>query len=230
MSLSKKPQLVLGPPLNNGPWAAVYDPSWERGHRRVIYTVNGKARIPGRFAIDFIKLDGQGRYANGDNNVIKNWYGYGNDVLAVADGVVASIRNDFSESPTLSGPPEYTADKATGNYISIDIGNNHFAFYEHLKPGSIKIKPGQRVKKGDIIASVGFTGQTTGPHLHFHVANVNSPLGAEGIPFVFDRFTLLGSYPNFENFGNVPWVPVKNSNQLMTVKEHPASNSVIKFK
>lgn len=228
ITISNTAPLVLGSPLKTGMWAAIYDPSWANGHRRVVYTINGKARIPGRFAIDFIRMDTAGRYANQDNDVIKNWYGYANDVLAVADGTVAAIRNDFSESQTISAHPDYTADKATGNYISIDIGNDHFAFYEHLKPESIKVKPGQRVKKGDVIASLGFTGQTTGPHLHFHIANANSPLGAEGIPFVFDHFSLLGRYTDLENFGKLPWVPAKN-NPVIITKERPAPNSVVEF-
>lgn len=225
VQLSKKAQLVIGSPLSAGPWAAVYDPAWQNGHRRVIFTVDGKARIPGRFAIDFIRLNDQGKYAKGNDDVVKNWYGYEADVLAVADGIVASTRDDFPESLTISGTPSYTADKATGNYISIDIGNNNIVFYEHLKPGSIKVKPGQRVKKGSVIASLGFTGQSTGPHLHFHVANANSPLGAEGIPFVFEQFTLLGSYPDFESFGKTPWVP----RQMLITKERPASNTVVNF-
>ncbi|WP_428658184.1 M23 family metallopeptidase [Runella sp.] len=224
--LSKKPPLVLGPPLGDGIWAAIYEPSWERGHRRVFYTVDKKARIPGRFAIDFIKLDAQGRYAAGDNDSIKNWYGYGVDVVAVADGVIASVRDDFPESPTVSEHPKYPADKATGNYISIEIAPNRFAFYEHLKPGSCRVKPGQRVRKGDVIASVGFTGQTTGPHLHFHVADANSPLGAEGIPFAFEQFTLLGAYADLENFGKAAWIPVTQST---IIKERPVPNSVINF-
>jgi murein DD-endopeptidase MepM/ murein hydrolase activator NlpD len=227
--LSQKAPVVLGPPLGSGFWAAIYEPSWERGHRRVFYTVNGKARIPGRFAIDFIRLDSLGLYAKGDNNVVKNWYGYGVDVLAVNDAVVLSTRDDFSESTTLSTHPVHSADKATGNYVSIDIGNDHIVFYEHLKPGSIKVKPGQKIKKGDIIAAVGFTGQTTGPHLHFHVANANSALGAEGIPFVLERFTLAGSYSNFEKFGKEPWIPVKDLSKPIITGERPAPNSVIKF-
>ena len=57
---------VLGPPLRGGPWAAVYSPEWERGHRGVLYAVDGAVRVPGRFAIDWIKLDGDGHYAHGD--------------------------------------------------------------------------------------------------------------------------------------------------------------------
>ncbi|MBC9929751.1 M23 family metallopeptidase [Chitinophaga qingshengii] len=227
--LSEKPPVVLGAPLNGGPWVAVYDPSWSRGHRRVIYTVGGKARIPGRFAIDFIKLDKLGHYANGDNDVVKNWYGYGAAVLAVSDGVISTTRDDFRESNTLSNHPAHPAEKATGNYIAMDIGNNCIAFYEHLQPGSIKVVPGQRVKKGDVIAAVGFTGQTTGPHLHFHVADQHSALGAEGIPFVFERFTVLGRYVDFSRFGKDRWMPVKDAAPLMITAERPESNSVIKF-
>lgn len=219
--------VIVGPPVKEGAWAAVYDPSWERGHRRVVYAPDGKQRIPGRFAIDFIKLDEQGRYAAGEENEIKNWYGYGVEVIAVADGVVASTRDDFPESATLSGHPAYPSDKATGNYVSIDIGNGHIVFYEHLKPGSIKVKAGQIVKKGDVIAALGFTGQTTGPHLHFHIANANSPLGAEGIPFAFERFTLLGSYPDFSQFGKAPWTA---TSPTIITKERPAPNAVISFR
>jgi murein DD-endopeptidase len=222
--------LVLGAPLKDGCWAAIYEPSWEKGHRRAIYTMNGKARIPGRYAIDFIKLDSNGKYANADENVVKNWFGYEVDVVAVTDGIVSSTRDDFSESPTLSEHPKYTADKATGNYLSIKIGNNQFAFYEHLKPKSIKVKIGQSVKKGDVIASLGFTGQTTGPHLHFHVADADSPLGAEGIPFVFEQFEMLGSYQDFKDFGKTIWTQINDLKQSNRREELPKSNTVIKFR
>ena len=142
--VASAPPLALGAPLASGTWAAIYEPSWERGHRRVIYTVDGKDYIPGRFAIDFIRLDATGQYAKGGSDSIRNWYGYNNDVIAVADGVVASSLDTFQESPTVSAHPKFPADKATGNYISLDIGNNHLVFYEHLKPGSIKVKAGQR--------------------------------------------------------------------------------------
>ena len=220
---------VLDAPLKSGNWVAVYDPSWERGHRRVIYTINGKARIPGRYAIDFIRVDDQGKYAQQDENQIKHWYGYANEVLAVADGKVVGLRNDFPESPTISEHPAYTADKATGNYIALNIGGGYIVFYEHLKPGSLKVKLGQQVKRRETIAALGFTGQTTGPHLHFHVANANSPLGAEGVAFVFKQFKKIGSYQSLDNFGKQPWIPAKDHSQLMRHQERPGPNHVIQF-
>lgn len=132
-------------------------------------------------------------------------------------------------SATLSGQSSCPPAKAAGNYIGIDIGNNQIAFYEHLQPGSIRVKTGQIVKKGAVIAAVGFTGQTIGPHLHFHVADRNSTLGAEGIPFVFDRFTVLGAYIDFEKFGKEPWTQIPEMESSSVTAERPAPKSVIRF-
>jgi hypothetical protein len=223
---AKTTPVVLGRPLRGGPWVAIYEPSWERGHRRVIFTTDGEQHIPGRFAIDFIMPDQRGQFSNGNSDSTKNWYGYSAPVLAASDGVVVATRIDFMESLTLSAHPDYPASKATGNYIAIAIDNNRVIFYEHLQPGSITVKSGQRVKKGDVIAAIGFTGQTTGPHLHLHVADRNSPLGAEGIPFAIDAFTLLGVYTDPSALGRQPWTPLENKK---VVKEHPGPNTVIMF-
>jgi murein DD-endopeptidase len=229
VSLIGSAEISLGNPLKGGPWCAVYEPSWVIGHRRVIYTVGGKSRIPGRFAIDFMKLDEKGKYASGNEDSIAGWFGYGADVLAVADGTIAAAKDSFPESATLSGHPKYASDKATGNYICLKIGENEFVFYEHLRPGSIRVTPGQSVKRGEMIASLGFTGQTTGPHLHLHVADDSSPLGSEGIPFVFDNFDLLGTFNDFSVFGRSPWTPLPAKDASKRKNERPPPNSVIKF-
>lgn len=221
--------ITLGNPLRQGPWCAVYLPSWETGHRRKRFTRDGITRIPGRFAIDFIRLDQQGKYTSGNSDSVTSWLGYGADVLAVADGSVVAALDTFPESPTLSGHPRWPPEKATGNYICLQLRANEFVFYEHLKPGSIKVKAGQRVKKGEPIATLGFTGQSTGPHLHLHMANGPSPLGSEGIPFVFENFKLLGSYDNFGDFGRSRWSPLPDQFVPERRRERPPPNAVIVF-
>src|SRR5258708_38703515 len=58
--------VVLEPPFRSGIWAAVHAPSWPRGHRRTTYTLSGKVRIPGRYAVDWMGLDEEGRITHGD--------------------------------------------------------------------------------------------------------------------------------------------------------------------
>jgi murein DD-endopeptidase len=186
VAVSVKARLALGPPLRGGPWSAVYAWEWPRGHRRVFYTLDGRARLPGRFAIDWVRRDEQGRSARGDADIVKNSLGYGADVLAVANARVAAVRNDVTESERVSANPKHSLDEAAGNYVSLDLGDGRFAMYEHLVPGSIRVAPGDRVRRGQVIASLGFTGDSTEPHLHFHVADSPSPLSGEGMPFEFE--------------------------------------------
>ena len=229
VSLLQAKPLMLGAPLRGGPWAAIHSPDWPRGHRRVLYTIDGRARIPGRFAIDWVKLDESGRTAKGDADLVSNNYGYGAEVLAVADAVVAATRDDVPESASVAAHPKHAIADATGNYIALDLGDGRFAFYEHLKPGSLRVKPGQRVKRGEVIGALGFTGDSTGPHLHFHVADGISPLGSEGVPFEFERFEVLGSYPDIGTLGSKPWVPSPPKLSAKRKSEMPASNIVVKF-
>jgi murein DD-endopeptidase MepM/ murein hydrolase activator NlpD len=181
-----KARLALGPPLRGGPWAAVYAWEWPRGHRRVFYTLDGRARVPGRFAIDWVRKDEQGNSARGDADVVKNSLGYGADVLAVADARVAAVRDGIAETDRVSANPKHTLEEAAGNFIALDLGDGRFAIYEHLKPGSIRVATGDRVRRGEVLASLGFTGDSTEPHLHFHVADSPSPLSGDGVPYEFE--------------------------------------------
>lgn len=227
--VDNSPPVVLGAPLRGGPWAAIHSPDWSRGHRRVLYAVDGRVRIPGRFAIDWVKLDADGRSAHGDADRVANSLGYGADVLAVADAVVAAMRDDVAESASISAHRKHALGDATGNYVALDLGDGRYAFYEHLKPGSIRVAPGQRVQRGEVLAALGFTGDSTGPHLHFHVADAPSPLGAEGLPFVLDRFRVLGRYPDIDALGNAPWTPPDDAQPSQRMREWPASNVVVEF-
>ena len=71
-----------------------------------------------------------------------------------------------------------------------DIGDGNYAFYAHLKTGSVKVKVGDQLTTGQVIASLGNTGNTDAPHLHFHVMSTPDPLRSNGLPFVFTSFRL----------------------------------------
>jgi len=217
-----------GPPLAGGPWIAVYDPTLDRGHRRVFYTEDGKARIPGRYAIDWFKVDAAGRMFAGERRDPKAWFGYGAEVLAVADGVVVAAvdgRPDRSFGPSAGA---HDPAQGSGNHIVLDVGNGRFAFYEHLKPGSLRIRQGESVRKGAVMAALGNSGDTAGPHLHFHVADAEATLGAEGLPFAFERFDVLGTYASIgQAFAGLPW---EHSAVETAGCEMPPANAVVKFR
>jgi murein DD-endopeptidase len=218
--------VVLDPPLRGGPWVAVYDPSMAGGHRRALFAINGRARVPARFAIDWIKLGDDGRARRGDSSTLSDFHGYGADVLAVADGVVADVVDGLAE-PTVP----ITLDNASGNYVTLGLAGGRFAAYEHLKPGSITVKVGDRVRSGQVLAQLGASGSvSSGPHLHFHVSDTNSPLGAEGLPFVFRSFEPLGAFESLEAFANgKPWAPSPSGRATKRQMEMPLAQTVLRF-
>jgi murein DD-endopeptidase len=177
--------ITIGPPLRGGPWRANNGPSNESVHRRVLTTLDAAQR----FAIDYMKLGDDNLPFSGDRAVSANHHAYGAEVLAVADGVVAEVQDGI---PELVGPrpPSFSFD-VTGNRIMLDIGQARYATYAHLKPGSIRVKVGQRVKRGDVIALLGHSGVTPVPHLHFQVQDAPR-LATEGLPYRYESFEVLG--------------------------------------
>ena len=221
--------VALGPPLSGGPWVAIYDPLLMGGHRTAIYSLDGKARIPGRFAIDWIRAPAapETRKDKPADN------GFGADVLAVADARVASAVDDMPDLPAgmLAPSQPVPMEQASGNYVALDFGGGRFAFYEHLKQNSIRVKAGDRVRIGQVIAQLGSSGSTSvGPHLHFHVADANATLAAEGHPFVFRRFQHLGAYRSLEALvAGEPWIPAPAGESGVRQQQHPAPVSVVQF-
>ncbi|MHA4809044.1 M23 family metallopeptidase [Flavitalea flava] len=229
ITILKKAPIHLSAPLRGGPWIAIYNPSWSRGHRRVVYSTDDHPRIPGRFAIDWVKLNEQGKFAAGDEDIVSNAFGYNEDVLAVASAIVASMRDSIKESTTVSGNGPHTPEEASGNYVALDLGDHHYVFYEHLRLGSIRVKKGDHVVVGQVIGKLGFTGDSSGPHLHLHMADNNSPLGAEGLPFVLDHFTVLGQYEDLSKLGKERWVLPASDEPEKRDHEFPAQCTVVKF-
>lgn len=106
----------------------------------------------------------------------------GNDVYAIADGTVVTATDygctgsHYGGTPACSKGSSCPAAKASSdgkgsyaNRICIDHGNGVYSFYAHLSTGTFKVKSGDRVRQGQLIAKTGTSGKSTGPHLHFEI-------------------------------------------------------------
>lgn len=84
-------------------------------------------------------------------------FGKNQPIYASADGVVYAIKDND------------TTKKSWGNYIKIKHDDSTFTMYAHLKTGSLRVKKGDKVIQGEIIANMGDTGEAKGCHLHFEI-------------------------------------------------------------
>lgn len=188
-----RPPMVLGAPLAGDQWAAVGS-CCDGPHRRSVQPVNGRLFLAQRFAIDFNQLDAENRFSTGDPARNESYPTYGQPVYAVANATVVSAVDHYEDQ--VPGQTEgVTLENADGNYVVLDLGAGHYAFYAHLKPGSVLVQTGDTVTRGLQLAEAGNTGSSDGPHLHFHVMDGPSVLASDGLPYVFAEFDVTGRMP-----------------------------------
>lgn len=181
---------VLGPPLRGKGYVAADGCCDSIRHVRALLAIDGKFHLTQRFAIDWEQIDDKKRLFTGDPKVPANYVIYGKPVLAVADGSVVGTRNDLSDQVPGALPPNIPLDEADGNFVVLDIGGGSFVNYAHMRRGSVRVKLGDKVRRGDQLGEVGNTGNSSAPHMHLHVMDGPSPLAADGLPYVFDSLVI----------------------------------------
>jgi murein DD-endopeptidase MepM/ murein hydrolase activator NlpD len=232
VSVKRSAPLVIGPPLRGDGWVVANSASNISGHRRAVIVLDGKARIPQRFATDWIKLGSDGKLFHDNPAKNANWYGYGAEVLAVAKATVVAVKGDIPENEVTAAQKAVpiTLETAAGNHIILSLGGGYFAVYGHLQPGSLRVKVGDTVRRGQVLASLGNTGNSDAPHLHFHIADTNSPLDAEGLPFVFDTFEVQGAVSSMNALlSSEAWRPELDFKPDRHRMEIPVENAVVRF-
>jgi len=230
VDVSSAGAIALGAPLAGSGWLALHGLSNESSHRRTLLAIDGRARIAQRFAIDWTRVAPDGQVFHGDPSKNANWSPYGADVLAVGDGRVVEVQDGIPENDPTSATRAVaiTLTSVGGNYVILDLGRGRYAFYAHLQPGSLCVRRGDRVRRGQVLAKLGNSGQSDAPHLHLHIADAPSPLAAEGIPMVFDRLAIQGQVPSLTVLTDgTGWKPTA---QIQAgFNEMPVENVVVAF-
>jgi hypothetical protein len=188
---TRKPA-VIAPPLVGPKWVDANSCCDMTPHRLALNPLNGQLWAAERFAIDYVQLRPDGRLFNGDKTKLQSYPAFGADIHAVAEGPVVGVLDGLPEQVPGANPSGLPLEQYAGNHIVQDLGDGNYALYAHLKTGSVKVKVGDRLSSGQVIALLGNTGNTDGPHLHFHVMSTPDPLRSNGLPFVLSSFTLDG--------------------------------------
>jgi murein DD-endopeptidase MepM/ murein hydrolase activator NlpD len=191
--VDRRDVVVVGPPLRGSNFLAADSCCDATRHTRAALPINGEVWLSQRYAVDYEQLDANNRIYSGQNKKdLDNYTIYGQEALAAADGTVVKVVDGLPEQKPGVFPENISLDEADGNSVILDIGGGNYALYAHFQPGTIRVKEGDRVKRGDVLALVGNSGNSLAPHLHFHVMSGPQPLASNGLPYEVGSFKVTG--------------------------------------
>jgi murein DD-endopeptidase MepM/ murein hydrolase activator NlpD len=161
-------------------------------HRMTLVASGGSYTTPEMFAIDWIRETG-GTFYTGRGMANTDWPGFGVPLHAVADGTVVSTTDGLPDIPPLRDNPNLgRPEDYAGNNVMVRIAPHRYAVFDHMITGSVRVRPGQRVRTGQVLGLLGNSGITSGPHLHFGIQTRPDSLSAS-VPFEIDGFVVEGN-------------------------------------
>ena len=149
---------------------------------------NYHASVPDqRFAYDFVRMV-EGSTHTADGTELAHYHCWDQPILAPADGEVVSMVDGLPDQKIGTT----NARQPAGNHVMLDLGAGEYALLAHFRQGSVRVSPGQRVATGEELGRCGNSGNTTEPHLHFHLQD--SPVFGEGngLPAFFNGYSADG--------------------------------------
>jgi hypothetical protein len=235
LPVSAEHAIVIAPPLR-GEWIAGDSVSNapDAAHRRTVLIEGGYPWLAQRYAIDWVQyqtVDGVRTTWKGPEDKNESYFCYDQPIYGVAAGTVVEAADGLPENVPHSGTYAIDIDfnNAAGNHAVIEIAPHRYVLYAHMRPGTVAVKTGDRVRAGAIIGHVGNTGSSTEPHLHMHIDDRPSFLAGNGVPYEFTQGLASGpvdanvSSPGVIHFGEIgPQKPFTN--------DYPAANALVTFK
>lgn len=140
-----------------------------------------------RFAYDFVVLE-EGATHEGDGDVNADYHCFGRPVLAPAAGRVATAVDSVADNE----PGRMNRDVPPGNHVVIDHGNGEFSLLAHFRRGSLGVEEGDRVEKGQRLGACGNSGNSSEPHVHYHLQDGPEFGEAVGLPAQFRGYRADG--------------------------------------
>lgn len=179
-----KLQNSYGLPLSGDVWA-LSGPTSGNGHHRSLATQE--------FGYDFLSLNSKGKTHKGKGLKNTDYHCFKKEILSPCDGIVVKVADGLQDNTDLKCEEKISLKKINkyglthvlaGNYIVIKHGDE-YSYFCHCFRGSIRVKEGELVKKSDVIALVGNSGNSTAPHLHFHISDGPEFMTSRSLPIKF---------------------------------------------
>jgi hypothetical protein len=158
---------------------------WGGDTKELNYHVESEAQ---KNAFDIIITDDKGKSFKTTGEKNEDYYAFGKELIAPCDGEVVLVVDGVKDNIPGTLNPIYIP----GNTVVIKTVNNEYLYFAHFKQYSIVVKQGQKLKQGQLIGLCGNSGNSSEPHLHFHIQNVEDMNIATGVKCYFDKLQVNG--------------------------------------
>jgi hypothetical protein len=158
---------------------------WGGDSKEQNYHVESEAQ---KNAFDLVIANDKGNSFKTDGKTNDDYYAFGKELIAPCDGEIVLVVDGVKDNSPGTLNPIYVP----GNTVIIKTANNEYLFFAHFKQHSIVVKVGQKVKEGQLLGLCGNSGNSSEPHLHFHIQNVEDMNSATGVKCYFDKIFVNG--------------------------------------
>lgn len=139
-------------------------------------------------AFDIVITNEKGLSYKTDGQTNEDYYAFGKELIAPCDGEIVLVVDGVKDNKPGELDPTYVP----GNTVIIKTAKNEYLFFAHFKQHSIKVAQGQKVTQGQLLGLCGNSGNSSEPHLHFHIQNVEAMNAATGVKCYLDKIIVNG--------------------------------------
>ncbi|MEL7145592.1 MAG: peptidoglycan DD-metalloendopeptidase family protein [Bacteroidota bacterium] len=168
------------------PFKGVWTVGWGGDTKEQNYHVEYPSQ---KGAFDLIVTDENGKSHKGNGAKNEDYFAFGQELIAPCDGTIEIVVDGIPDNKPGQSNPLYVP----GNTVVIKTTNDEYLLFAHFKQNSITVQEGQSVKQGDLLGLCGNSGNSSEPHLHFHIQNVALMQFAIGAKCFFSDILVNGT-------------------------------------
>lgn len=218
--VSREARADFGAPVRGGSWVVLgpFDPRLPG--RRTSVDIDGFRVFPQRFEMSLSRMADAEGTSSGSGAENADYAAFGESVYAMADGRVLQVVNGISDHTP--GRPDST--NPDGNFVLMEVADEYLV-YAGLQKGSVALKPGDPIKRGDLVGRIGNSGSSAEPELRIRLITAPDPMRATGLEFGFQSFEWLGWLKGADALRR----KFPNAEPGTRRKETPPSGSIVRF-